>query len=266
MRRAIDSIVRRLRSGEHLLRDMLNIVESDEKLVRDSQAYWGAPGTDRQRFNAHWRGHGAFVDDERWLEVGRQHLRLYEVMARAVGRGDGPLERIVEWGCGGGANAVHFAPLAREFVGVDIAHASLDECARQLAAAGRTNFVPLLISAADPEAACSRLAGGCDLFLCVYVFETLPSPEYARRVLRIAHRTLASDGMAIIQVKYRTHKMRTGPRRWSYVRNLAHNTTYAIDEFWLEAEACGLRPRLVSLVPKQPLVEDERYAYFALTR
>ncbi len=72
--------------------------------------------------------------------------------------------------------------------------------------------------------------------------------------------------MAMIQVKYRTAEHRTASRRWGYVKNLAHNTTYGIDEFWLEAEASGFRPKLLSLVPKQPLVREERYAYFALER
>ena len=37
-----------------------------------------------------------------------------------------------------------------------------------------------------------------------------------------------------------------------------------IDEFWTAATSCGLRPELVTLVPKNDL--DERYAYFLLTK
>ena len=41
-------------------------------------------------------------------------------------------------------------------------------------------------------------------------------------------------------------------------------TSYRIDEFWQLAATCGLAPQAVSLMPRQPLVGDERYAYFAL--
>jgi hypothetical protein len=41
-------------------------------------------------------------------------------------------------------------------------------------------------------------------------------------------------------------------------------TTYRIDEFWTSAIKFGLRPELVTLVPRNAL--DERYAYFLLRR
>ena len=196
MKQLLRPLARRLRSAEYVVRNALGFIESDEKLVRDSQCYWDQPETEAQRYNSHWRGHGDFSDDDRWLSVGRQHLELFETFARGVGL-ERPLSRVVEWGCGGGANAVHFAPLAGEFVGVDVAQASLDECGRQVAtAAPATSYVPVLIRAEDPEAACAGLEGQCDLFLCVYVFELLSSPDYARRVLKAAHRMLRPGGMA----------------------------------------------------------------------
>ena len=68
--------------------------------------------------------------------------------------------------------------------------------------AGLTNFARVLIEASDPDAALTRVAGPCDLFLCTYVFELLPSPEYGLRLLRIAHQLLAPGGIAIVQVKH----------------------------------------------------------------
>jgi SAM-dependent methyltransferase len=248
------------------MRNKLGWVESDEKLVSDSQAYWEKPETDAQRYNSHWRGHGVFAgDDARWLAVGAEHRRLFEVFARGVELSV-PMGRVIEWGCGGGANAVHFGPLTREFVGVDLNPESLDECGRQLVQASPdTQYRPVQIAADTPESAVPGLERSCDLFLCVYVFELLPTQAYARRVLEIARQVLRPGGMAMIQIKYRTADIRTAPRRWNYVQNLAHNTTYGIDEFWQLCDGMGLTPRLVSLVPKQTLVDDERYAYFALT-
>ena len=51
-----------------------------------------------------------------WLAWGAGHLDLYRNFARML---DVPLSvhRIVEWGSGGGANAIHFAPFAQEYVG-----------------------------------------------------------------------------------------------------------------------------------------------------
>ncbi len=57
---------------------------------------------------------------------------------------------------------------------------------------------------------------------------------------------------------------RTRGHRRNYRRNLADMTTFGIDEFWLQAEECGLTPRPVSLVPRNRL--DSRYAYYALTK
>ncbi len=43
-------------------------------------------------------------------------------------------------------------------------------------------------------------------------------------------------------------------------------TTYRLDDFWEIAKQCGFKPHAIHLVPKQPLVQDERYAYFFLVR
>jgi SAM-dependent methyltransferase len=254
-----------LRAAEQVLRRALGLTRPEPQLVRDAQAYWERPAAD-DGFNFHWRGSGLFAgDDARWLAVGREPLEAYRVFA--AGLGFPPPRRVIEWGSGGGAVAVHFAPLAEAFAGVDLSADSLAECGRQLAEfAPRTRYTPVLVTADAPEAACEGREGTFDLFVCAYVFELLPTPEYGRRVLRVARRLLRDGGMAVVQIKYRTASAATAPRPWNYVRNLAQNTTYAIDEFWRDAAACGLTPRLVTLVPDQPLVRDERYAYFALVR
>jgi hypothetical protein len=49
-------------------------------------------------------------------------------------------------------------------------------------------------------------------------------------------------------------------------RSLANTTAYRIEDLWDLAVTCGLTPKAVTLVPKQPLVGDVRYAYFLLTK
>jgi hypothetical protein len=98
------------------------------------------------------------------------------------------------------------------------------------------------------------------LLICFYVFELVPTPEYGLRILKIAADLLQPTGHAIIQIKYRTG-WRTASRRRNYKASTVPNmTSYRIDEFWNAAVKCGLRPRLIHLVPRNAL--DERYAYF----
>ena len=239
--------------------------DSERKLMGDSQTYWNNPPDLSLQQNSHWRGAGIFVDDARWLALGRQHLHLYEQFARAIDHLRPP-KRIVEWGCGGGMNAVHFAALADDFYGVDISSASLDECAKQMNIAGLHNFSPVLIDVANPEAALRQIPASCDLAISTYVFELLPTPEYGYRILKIVYALLAPSGIAIVQIKYSEGDWKTRSQRWSYVRNLAWNATYRIEEFWQAAERCGFMPKMVTLVPKQPLVNDRNYAYLLLQK
>jgi hypothetical protein len=108
--------------------------------------------------------------------------------------------------------------------------------------------------------------GLCDLLISTYVFELLPTPEYGLRVLRIASELLAPGGIAVIQVKYSEGNWKTKSHGWAYVKNLAWNATYRIEEFWQAAGRCGLTPKMVTLLPKQPLVNDRNYAYFLLQK
>lgn len=68
---------------------------------------------------------------------------------------------------------------------------------------------------------------------------------------------MADDGMALVQIMYRTASWRTRPRRRRYRSSTAASmTTYWTEEFWTAATSCGLRPELVTLVPENDL--DER--------
>lgn len=247
------------------LRRGLGFIESETKLIGDSQNYWNDQSDAYLKQNSHWRGVGKFADDSRWLALGRQHLQLYEEFARVLDIKH-PLKRIVEWGCGGGMNAIHFGRLAEEFCGIDISSANLEECAKQMTAAGLRNFTPILINAAAPEAVLACVRGPCDLLISTYVFELLPTPEYGLRLLRIACELLTPGGAVIVQIKYSGADQITTSRRWAYAKNLAWNATYKIEEFWQAAERSGFTPMMVKLVPKQPLVNDRNYAYFLLVK
>ncbi len=106
----------------------------------------------------------------------------------------------------------------------------------------------------------------CDLFLCTYVMELVPTPEYGKRIVDIAFKLLRPGGLAMIQIKYSTASAATQPRRWGYRHNAANMTTYPIDGFWELAQAAGFEPLALTLQPRQELIGDERYAYDMLKR
>jgi SAM-dependent methyltransferase len=243
---------------------VLPYAQPESTIARDSQRYWQDTASRDFRSNSHWRGEGGLPEQD-WLALGRQHLELFHQLARLTTL-QLPLRRVVEWGCGGGANALHFAAEADEFVGVDVSEASLAQCAATLSRAGIHGFVPVLIDVAHPEAAVDRVSGPCDLFLCTYVFELIPSPHYGRRLLEIALRLLRPGAVALVQIKYATDASSTRSRRWGYKLWLASMTSFPIDAFWELAERVGFRPITVTLQPVQPLVRDERYAYFLLEK
>jgi SAM-dependent methyltransferase len=238
---------------------------SELALARGSQRFWNDPDKQDLKTLLHWRGQGPFEDEALWQDLGRRHLSLFDRAAAWAGL-NRPLEAIVEWGTGGGLNAVQFAPEAARYFGVDINPGSLRECARQVEAGGSGQFIPVLIDAADPEAALDQIREPCDLFLSTYVFELIPGPEYGLRVMRIACELLRPGGIAIVQVRYHAGAVAPPVSRKTYAANWLRLTSYAVDEFWKACESIGFEPMFVTLVPVQPELDEKRYAYFALKK
>lgn len=241
----------------------LGIRQSEDAISRDASEYWEDSAGVNWKADSHWRDAPVFEGNDLWHQIGARHLAMFRRGARMV-QFERPWKRVVEWGCGGGANAVHFAPHCDEYIGVDVAPASLAECADQVTAACATPFKPVQIPVERPEWALDLIAGPCEVFLSFYVFELIPTPEYGERLLRIARDLLVPGGLAMIQVKYDDGRWRSKPRRRSYKTGVAAMTTYGIPEFWQMAERNGLTPEAIELVPENEL--DKRYAYFLLSK
>jgi SAM-dependent methyltransferase len=239
--------------------------QSDEQLARDNQRYWEDRSNEAFESFSHWRGNGPFTNDELWLGLGRAHLVLFE-KAASWAELRRPMDRIVEWGSGGGMNARHFAPHTRQYYGVDISADSLEECTKQVASVKADCFVPIHIDAADPGAALSKISGPIDLFLCTYVFELIPSPEYGLKLMQIAYDLLRPGGIALVQLRYHRGSIEEHSKRRNYAVNMVRMTTYALDEFWTACEAIGFTPAFIKLVPKQPELCESRYAYYAMVK
>lgn len=259
---AAKQAIRQIEDRTYRVLTAAGMKRSQDALEAEAHGYWSTPDTGRWQSDSHWRGAAVFEGNNLWSEIGARHLAMVERAARAV-EFTRPWGRVVEWGCGGGANAVHFAPRANEFVGVDIAAVTLIECGQQVAAVCDTAWRPVHIDVANPEAATASVEP-CDLWLSYYVFELVPSREYGARLLQIAHRMLSPGGLACVQIKYSDGSWATRPRRWGYRSAIAGMTAYRIEEFWDLAARIGFVPELVELRPRDEL--DERYAYFTLRR
>lgn len=259
---SVRSLVKHGRNGVDRIRHFLGWYEPEEKLARDAQAYWDQPPAGKRDLYAHWKS--GFDDSATWEAIGRENFESFRSHLPASCQRD-RWGSVIEWGVGGGTNALHFARVADRFHGVDISQSTLDECGVQLRNAGITNFAPVLLRVDEPEAALTKITQPCDLFTCFYVFELLPSPAYGARILKIAHQLLRPGGLAYIQIKYTT-TANTRSRRWGYRFGVANMTTYCIDEFWQLAADVGFKPHSVWLMPRQQLVGDERYAYFMLEK
>jgi SAM-dependent methyltransferase len=260
-------------NARELARDAVNYTavklgrrHSEERLVADAGAVWNGGADDTWRNNSHFRDGSVFGDAD-WAEIGREHWALFNRLSRTANwtadRGD--FGRVVEWGCGGGANAVTFAPHAgKEFVGVDIDPRTLAECERQVTAATDAPFRGVLADAANPEATALTM-DECDLWTSFYVLELVPSPDYGLRLMKIAHDMLSPGGLAFVQIKYNTGSWRTRSRLRGYRSSTAAGmTTYGIDEFWSAMVGIGFTPEGLHLVPSNRL--DSRYAYFLLRK
>lgn len=242
--------------------------QNEKELIRDSVEYWNSGerfGVDVKDYS-HWRGAGPWKDEKRWLTLGQPHRRLYDQL-RGLTSTDAPARRIVEWGCGGGANAVHFLREAREFCGIEISQASLDECRRVLLEAGFDGFRGVLIDAEKPEEATQAAGNDFDFFLSTYVFELIPSKNYGERILRVALQLLRSGGLALVQIRYDDGTARSSQKRLDYFRDCTRFTSYRVEEFWALLEKVGFIPEFVWLAPKQTEeFSGDLYAYFGMRK
>ncbi|RBM21589.1 SAM-dependent methyltransferase [Prauserella sp. PE36] len=235
--------------------------QSDRALAADAQRYWDDPADENWAANSHFR---AAMGDDLWLRMGKEHLAVVDKAAGAVGFDRQP-DTVLDWGCGGGANAVALASRCERLIGLDVSRAALAETERQLRANTAASFQPVRVDVGKPEAVLDQVdRQSVDLIVSFYVFELIPSPAYGERLLRIMYQLLAPGGMAVIQIKYATG-FGTTARGWGYRRGLAEMTTYRAEVFWQLAEEAGFADiALVNLVARNEL--DSRYAYFALKR
>lgn len=66
------------------------------------------------------------------------------------------IRTMIEWGPGGGANAIRFASQISDFFGIDISQPNLDECSKQLNN-NYKGFHPIMIQAEHPKTSIEKI-------------------------------------------------------------------------------------------------------------
>jgi hypothetical protein len=225
------------------------IAEAPEVLASAAGRYWSQSSTVPWiQDMSHWRGRGRWRDDRVWRSIGARHFAMYEQLC-LLARRPRPIRSMLEWGPGGGANAVAFAPEVEKFHGVDISAANLDACGRQLESIGFEGWHPVEIDANRPGECLDVVTTPIDFFLSTAVFQHFPGKAYGAEVVRIAHRLLASPGIALIQIRYDDGSEILQPKRRDYAKNAVTFTSYRIDEFWQIASDAGFEVLSVALSP-----------------
>ena len=264
--KSIRSALEKLRPACDRLVGAFGFKQSDLKIQKDALSFWENHTAGNYRVNSHWRGHGIFEnDDERWLSLGQRHVGIFKRLASTATTPFPTAPSTLEWGCGGGSNAVAFAEMASRFVAVDISKKSIEECLRQMELVGMKNGIGVVADMHYPEKVAKEI-DPVDMVLCTYVFELLPTRAYALRLLRVFHELLNPGGLAIVQIRYATAKLSTRGRSWGYKLGFTKMVSFFLDDFWDACAQAGFEPRSIELLPIDKSVFDERYAYFLLEK
>jgi len=231
-----------------------------ETLAADAKSYWSQSALRPWVADmSHWRGRGRWADDTVWTSIGRDHVALFHQLCLLSARTT-PIRTMLEWGPGGGANALAFAPIAPRIYGVDISPANLQECARQLSQSNFRAFHPIEIEAAQPERVLASVSEPIDFALSTAVFQHFPSKEYGQRVLNILHRLLDPNGSALIQTRSDDGSETLRCKTSDYAKNVVTFTSYRIEEFWDNCMQAGFHPLSLTLKP------EPAYAYYFLQK
>jgi hypothetical protein len=236
-------------------------MESEPVLARGAETFWAASRTEVQlRDFSHWRGVGRWTNDAKWFEIGESSRAMLRTLRALSGRTE-PINVMMEWGPGGGSNAVAFSSEVGEYFGVDISQANLDECKRQLQLKGYSGFRPILLDAEHPEQCVARVGGArLDFFLSTAVYQHFPGKAYGITVTRTASDLMRDGALAIIQIRYDDGSEAARAKTRDYSKNALGFTSYRIDEFWGVCLKAGLDPLAVTLNC------EDSYAYFLLQK
>lgn len=241
---------------------LIGMTQSNQELAEQAARFWRNTEDPHWAANAHIR---EAHDESTWRAIGDRHETYFQ---DCLERADfGPVKHILEWGVGGGANAVRLVRYCEELIGVDIAIPQLEACVTEIDKIdeARGRFTPMVIDAQKPNEILHFGVPKIDVVVSFYVFELLASPEYGEEVLRIFTHLLRAGGLAMVQIKY-TSSLLTRSLRREYAANAANMTTYSIEEFGKLARWVGFEVLDVQVFERDVVEARGNYAYFLLRR
>ena len=260
MTRLIQGIAHPIRSTRRLLASVKQFIpQSEERISRDATKFWSSSDkSDRIKQLSHWLGKGKWSDEQRWTRLGQMNFDRFEQLC-LLANTTRPIRSMIEWGPGGGANAVQFCSEVERFIGVDISMANLAESLRQLESRGFDEFQPIWIKSEKPEQVLDYVDFPVDFFLSTSVYQHFPSKDYGVRVTKLAYQLLSEEGVALIQIRYDDGSKKFKPKRRDYHQNGITFTSYHLDEFWHIALQIGFNPLCITL-------DSSCYAYYFLKK
>jgi hypothetical protein len=161
----------------------------------------------------------------------------------------------LEWGSGGGANAVMLAKIASGVYCVDISGFSLEVCIREMELFGQRGFFWVLIDVDNPEEVLGRVPK-LDGFLSTSTFQHFPSKEYTERIVRLIPQLVRPGGYVFVQIRRDSPKNVTPDAALPYAQRAMYATTYGVDEFGDLLATHGVD------VEKVENIDRGQYSYF----
>lgn len=221
--------------------------QDEAKLANDAEKYWQESDISKKKQDfSHWCGIGRW-DEKNWHKIGESHFNMFNKICAIDGAKKENFNTMIEWGQGGGANAVHFAKVFSKIYAVDISEPNLEECKKQMLKINYNGFNPILIPAEKPESCIDKIITLCDFFLSTAVFQHFPSKNYGIKILHIANKILRNEGLGIIQIRYDNANQQYFAKKRDYRLNAITFTSYNIDEFWDMLKETGFSPLGITL-------------------
>lgn len=142
-------------------------------------------------------------EEDKFYAYGEKHVALFQSARRFISPNENErTQKVVEWGPGGGANALAFLKhFGGEYIGIDISKENLDEAARICNDTTCGSFTKCHIDIQNPEAVLEFIQPkSVDLFISTAVFPHLPDKEYAKKVIEIAAVLLKPNAVCMLHV------------------------------------------------------------------
>jgi cyclopropane fatty-acyl-phospholipid synthase-like methyltransferase len=217
------------------------------QVLCDAASFW-SDHADKTRIRdlSHWRGEGRWTNDRSWRAIGDENFHRFSQFCQRL-EITHPPRVMLEWGPGGGANAVRFAREMEVYYGVDISRANLAECSRQLTNIKGCKSQLHMIDISHPEEYLRRIPESVGFFLSTSVFQHFPSQRYGQDIVRLAAALLADRGIAVIQIRYEDGNPKYAAKTSDYIENAVTMTSYPLQDFHATCQSAGFHVESVEL-------------------